>query len=237
MKTYKIGNKAKCLIRAYAPGQIGNTLITYGGEPYTIIDDCECEITFQQKNEDAKAEALHLRDARSFIKEIRVNNCLITNKILNLIFFKSEDKLLTSWEKTVSNDEKLIFLNTNESEIYQVFIYKNGELENAYGVIDDHLENGIAVEEDNTTYQVVYQYLDTINNTSSYSLNALNNFYLSLDLQLIGNEDDKTSDMFIHIDKCALNVDKNLNFGGKLNTVNLIFNIINEKDDTNYIVL
>lgn len=234
MKTYKLGNKANCLIRAYTSGQIGSELIEYNNQPYTIIEDCQCNITFQPKQEAATAETLRLRDSRNFIKEITFSNCLLTTKIFNLIFSKIEGKLISNWEKCSSDDDKKIFLNTNKEEIYQVFIYKGGKLEQAYGSINP--QEGIDVEYADSNYLVVYQYLE--DDSETYSLNAMSNIYITLDIQLIGNEDDKTNNSLIHIEKASLNVDKNMRFNRGLNTVDLVFTVINDKNNSdNYIIL
>ena len=39
MKTYKIGNKVKCIIRSYSSGYIGETRMEYDNQPYTVLQD------------------------------------------------------------------------------------------------------------------------------------------------------------------------------------------------------
>ena len=36
---FQIGNQAKCIIRAYHAGAIGNTTIKYDNQPYTVLTE------------------------------------------------------------------------------------------------------------------------------------------------------------------------------------------------------
>lgn len=234
MKTYKIGNKCQCIVRAYVSGKIGNEEILYNGQPYCIISDCEAEVIFSNTVTPSTAGKTILQNSTSFIDEIRLSNCLITSKILNLIFQKTEDKLLTSTKVLYSDDEKKIFLPISQEEAYQVFIYKDGELENAYGSVDT--SSPIEVQHPNSKYTIIYSYLNE--DKLCCALNMPNNVYLSLDLNLIGNEEDESEPMFMHIDKCSISSNKNLTFNRQLNTVNLTFKVMHDGDTTkSYLVL
>ena len=59
--------------------------------------------------------------------------------------------------------------------------------------------------------------------------------YFTLDLLVTGNKEDNTSNMNIHIEKCALKIDKNMYFNQHSNAVDLIFTVLDT--GKNYIAL
>ena len=227
MKTYKLGNKIKCIIRSCSSGKIGNQEMEYANQPYTILKNIEASLTFGEKNKNSRSIFTDLSYSEDCIQEINISNVEINDKILNLIFSKNEEKLCSTMENCMAENNK-IYISTPASEIYQVFIYDiDGNLESAYGSLEDFT---VKVKR-NEDYIVFYSYLGE----SSYNLNRRESFYLSLDLILEGNADDTLNTSYIHINKCALHVNKNMYFNRSLNTVDLKFIVID--DDKNYITL
>lgn len=230
-KTYKIGNKAQCLIRSYCTQDIGTEHMEYWGQPYHIIKDCECEISFTNKKEVARSVTINLIDSRSFINEIKINDCLITSKILNLIFPKTEEKIVSETKTFTSDDNGRIFFSGNGyGTIYQVYFYQNGSLERVEGELNT--ESGVEVDRANAEYLVIYNYKD---DSRCYNLDQQSNIYLTLDLDLIGNENNKTAHTKIHVDKCSVSINKNMRFTNTLNTVDLVFTVVENEDGANYI--
>jgi hypothetical protein len=68
-------------------------------------------------------------------------------------------------------------------------------------------------------------------------LNRNDNLYLTLDLEIEGNkgntqnDTDNTHSYFLHLEKCALSIDKNLYFTSGINTIDLNFKILHSDED------
>ena len=227
MKTYKLGNKTKCIIRSFSAGRIGEQEIKYDNQPYTVLKDVEASLTFVDKNVSSKSTFVDLSYNIDSLQEINISNVELNDKILNLIFSKNEDKLCSTMINCVAENNK-IYITSPTDEIYQVFIYDvDGNLEKAYGVL-----NNMEVEVNrNEDYLVFFTYAGE----KSFKINRSESLYLTLDLILEGNADNEINTSFIHINKCALKVNKNMYFNRSLNAVDLKFVVID--DNESYITL
>ena len=227
MKTYKLGNKTKCIIRSFSAGRIGEQEMQYDNQPYTVLKDVEASLTFVDKNISSKSTFVDLSYNIDSLQEINISNVELNDKILNLIFSKNEDKLCSTMINCVAENNK-IYITSPTDEIYQVFIYDvDGNLEQAYGVL-----NNMEVEvKRNEDYLVFFTYAGE----KSFKINRSESLYLTLDLILEGNADDEINTSFIHINKCALKVNKNMYFNRSLNAVDLKFIVID--DNESYITL
>ena len=227
MKTYKLGNKTKCIIRSFSAGRIGEQEMQYDNQPYTVLKDVEASLTFTDKNISSKSTFVDLSYNIDNLQEINISNVELNDKILNLIFSKNEDKLCSTMINCVAENNK-IYITSPTDEIYQVFIYDvDGNLEKAYGVL-----NNMEVEVNrNEDYLVFFTYAGE----KSFKINRSESLYLTLDLILEGNADDEINTSFIHINKCALKVNKNMYFNRSLNAVDLKFVVID--DNKSYITL
>ena len=227
MKTYKLGNKTKCIIRSFSAGKIGEQEMKYDNQPYTVLKDVEASLTFVDKNISSKTTFVDLSYNIDSLQEINISNVELNDKILNLIFSKNEDKLCSTMINCVAENNK-IYITSPTDEIYQVFIYDvDGNLEKAYGVL-----NNMEVEvQRNEDYLVFFTYVGE----KSFKMNRSESLYLTLDLILEGNADDEINTSFIHINKCALKVNKNMYFNRSLNAVDLKFVVID--DNESYITL
>ena len=227
MKTYKLGNKTKCIIRSFSAGRIGEQEMQYDNQPYTVLKDVEASLTFVDKNISSKSTFVDLSYNIDSLQEINISNVELNDKILNLIFSKNEDKLCSTMINCVAENNK-IYITSPTDEIYQVFIYDvDGNLEKAYGVL-----NNMEVEVNrNEDYLVFFTYVGE----KSFKINRSESLYLTLDLILEGNADDEINTSFIHINKCALKVNKNMYFNRSLNAVDLKFIVID--DNESYITL
>lgn len=227
MKTYKLGNKTKCIIRSFSAGRIGEQKMQYDNQPYTVLKDVEASLTFIDKNISSKSTFVDLSYNIDSLQEINISNVELNDKILNLIFSKNEDKLCSTMINCVAENNK-IYITSPTDEIYQVFIYDvDGNLEQAYGVL-----NNMEVEvKRNEDYLVFFTYVGE----KSFKINRSESLYLTLDLILEGNADDEINTSFIHINKCALKVNKNMYFNRSLNAIDLKFVVID--DNESYITL
>lgn len=227
MKTYKLGNKVKCIIRSCFAGEIGNQRMEYNNQPYTVLKDVEASLIFSSKEKSAKTKFVDLSYSFDDLQEVNLSNVEINDKILNLIFSKNEDKLCSTVINRVAEDNK-IFIKAPGNKIYDVFVYDvDGNLEQHY----DELSNFELTVARNEDYLIFFSY----NGEVGFNLNRDNTPYLTLDLILTGNVDDNLNASFIHIGKCSLEINKNMYFNRTLNAVDLKFNVIDGKD--NYITL
>ena len=227
MKTYKLGNKTKCIIRSFSAGRIGEQEMQYDNQPYTVLKDVEASLTFVDKNISSKTTFVDLSYNIDSLQEINISNVELNDKILNLIFSKNEDKLCSTMINCVAENNK-IYITSPTEEIYQVFIYDvDGNLEQAYGALNN-MEVEVMRNED---YLVFFTYAGE----KSFKINRSESLYLTLDLILEGNVDDEINTSFIHINKCALKVNKNMYFNRSLNAIDLKFVVID--DNESYITL
>ena len=234
METYKIGNKVKCIIRSFSPGKIGAEEMIYSNQPYTILDGASAELHFKDVSRTAKDDTQRLMfHNMSMVDTITISNIQLTNKIMNLIFPKSETKLAHVAENYNSDEYNQIFLN-HSGPIYQVFVYNNkGELEKDSCQGQWDAARPISVEKSDSNYLIVYSFEKEV----AFNLNNFNNIYLTVDLEIQGNTDDSLNKMWIHLDKCGLHVDKNMYFNQNSNAVDLVFEIISDRDTENYITV
>lgn len=233
MNSYKIGNKIKTIISSYTSGKIGSMDAQYDGQPYTILLDSEATFSFSEIDKDAIQSRTNRVLSYNYdtLEEIRINNVPLTDKILSLIFKENTtEKFLRKAENYISDEEGKIFLNIDDSEtIYQVFIYNdNGELESA---MDSYNEIELTVLKPESSYLICYYRVGE----KSYWLNKPNNLYVTLDMEVEGNQDDETTTMWIHVEKCGFRVNKNMYFNNSSNTIDLIFSVI--KTDKDFITL
>lgn len=222
METYKLGNKVKCIIRAFHAGKLGQMDMQYDLQPYTELKDVSANISFRSKDMDVAANSINvLAYHADSINQITLSDCLLTKKILELIYPSSKIKMYAKSENLDSDEKGLIYLPVNAEEIaYQVFAYNiKGELAFAAGEITD----GVIKVEPNSNY-VVYWYIE---GKSAISLDATSTEYVTLDLTTEGNKNDNTQEMNIHLAKCAISVNKAFYLSsGHSNTVSLTFNVI-----------
>ena len=244
MKTYKLGNKIKCIIRSFSAGKIGDQEMIFGNQPYTVLKDVEASLSFSDNTHNSKTSFVELAHNKDSLQEITFSNVELNDKILNLIFSKNEDKPCSTMEN-VNTIYQQFQISTDVEKIYQVFVYNcDGELLAATGEIN--LPNGSSeyinfkdfdyyqptkhtgLEEDALVFY-------TYEGSNSFKLKNENSQYLTLDLILEGNKDDELNKSYIHINKCELKVNKNMYFNRSLNAVDLKFIVIN--DDESYITL
>ena len=226
MKTYKLGNKIKCIIRSFAEGELcGQHVIA--NQPYTILKDVEASLTFKDFTKQGKHLFTELFYGEDSLQEVTISNVELTDKILSLIFSKQENNLCFTVENCLASDGQ-IFINPPSEHVCDVFIYDvDGQLENHLDELNTNQINVLRNED----YLVFYGF--QVEN--SFNFNRQQEQYLTLDLIIEGNVDDTLNYSFIHINKCALQVNKNMYFNRSLNAVDLKFIIID--DGKNYITL
>lgn len=172
METYKLGNKVNGIIRAFAPCDIGDYNLQYDNQPYTIIKSATANLRFKDLQRDGRIqEGRALAFSQSFVDSVQLSDIEVTEKILNLIFSKSEPNLAHKIENIDSDDNNRIYLSLNET-VYQVFVYDDeGRLDQAFGTFSG--EQPIIVSKPNANYVVVYSYLSEY----TLNLNSPNNLY------------------------------------------------------------
>ncbi len=232
MENYKLGNRVKVIMRAWCSCKIGDYTLTYDNEPFLILQDIDVKLGYRNKIAEATSgQDTVLSYNADVVSEVLLDNIPISDKILSLIYSKNEVKLCNVAENCLSDEDGMIFLSVPSNTIYQVFIYSSGQLEKAYGTLD--ISNGIQVQQANEKYTICYSYEGQL----SVNLDRPENYYVSLDFEILGNVNDSTSRMWLHLDKCSPVATKQLSFGDKVNTISLRFRVINDSTTNNYITL
>lgn len=263
MKTYKLGNKVKCIIRSFSSGYIGDQYMKYENQPYTVLKDIEASLTFTEKTQEARNTFASLLSSMENLQEIKLSNVELTDKVIKLIF-PSKKSCAFSRTESLPMENGVVLLRkcpNDINEIAQVFIYNykgellaatgqyfltNGIIDVKDGQFDDYINSKhTALEE-----EVIVFYSYEKDGHSFYKKEqkegSIN--YFILDLLLEGNKDDNDGEQentsCIHIGKCILKVDKNMYFNRTLNTVDLKFIIVDNlkttdinDDSESYIVL
>lgn len=243
MQTYKFGNKVKCIIRSTGASVLGGRKMEYTNQPYTILNNISAEVSFDAKNRTSQTDVSQvLAYHTDTIEEIRLSNCLLTNKVSALIFTENKSKLFSNSGNFEPDEESRIFLPLEPgTDAYQVFIYNTDqELVYAAGTV----EGGVIQDEnliEGRSYLVVYSYLGK----AGFSLDqSSTNGYVGIDLISEGNINEETSSYCLHIAKAVIQVDKSLSFRQSgLNTVDLVLKVIKpskeeiENGEGNYLTI
>lgn len=256
MKTYKLGNKINCIVRAYSKGKIGKFNIEFDNQPYTILKNVEASLTFNEKVRDPKSVFTDLAYTAENLQEITLSNVELNDKVLNMIFSEKKHGAVSKHE-SLTMQEGLVYLNEfSNGEIAQIFIYNiDGELLAATGSAE--VQNGLVdcrnfeyykpTRHKSLTEEVIIFYSyekDCFKFTRD--IDQEENKYFILDLILEGNteenEEDTPTTSFIHIGKCAVRINKNMYFNRNLNAVDLKFIVVDnvvdkDNDNESYIIL
>lgn len=232
MATYKIGNKVTGIIRSFCSGKLGNMIMQYDNQPYTLLKDIDVSLTFAEQDKTHTQGNKNLLEYNfDTLQSVSINNVKLTDRILSLIYKENKDgPLFSKREEYTSDSEGKIYLNLPADAIYQVFIYDDeGNLESAFG---EYTESVLNVNKNDTDYSIYYSY----EGEKSFFLEKPENFYVTIDFEALGNKDDGTQDMCIHIAKCVLKVNKNMYFtSNNSNAIDLTAQVIYTGDD--YITL
>ena len=233
METYKIGNKVKCIVRSLVPCTIGTTEMKYGNQPYTILNDIDASLHFTTAGSAARVQrTAQLAYSMDNVSGVKLSNVTLNKRILDLIFdIKPQEEVLcnSSVNMDVEPGEplELSYLVNQHGAIYQVFIYNaDAELVAAQGSIDKS-NFTIDVGPDGGNFLVFYSHEGQM----GYALERTGGVYLSLDLEVDGNESDDLNTYYIHLHRCSLSVSKNLYFHGGINNIDLDFAVIPSEED------
>lgn len=223
---YKLGNISDVILRSVDASPVGSHVFRYENEPYTILKDKEVEINFHSITKEMKGTTNMLQFNQDYPEELVIHNVELNNKILNLLYQKTNEGICTEYQNCNSDENSIVFLNKIKNEYYQVFIFdEDGKLENAYGTLK---ENYIRVNKPNSSYLIIYGFLGETN----YSLAPLKNIYFSIDMITKGNNDDITTSTYYHFDKCALQISKDMYFNNDINSIDLKFKILDLENST-----
>ena len=238
MRTYKLGNKIDCIIRSFSSVNIGSEKLIFSNQPYTVLKDVQANLTFRSSDANAKTNFSQLHYSVDALDEVTISDVELNNKILNLIFSKNEEKITSSMENCEVEDNKF-YLPASDSNIFQVFVYDiDGKLIAATGKWDNpEVDLGAFdyVDLPNGTYSGNCLIFYSSKGNIGYNINKTENIYLTLDFIITGNADDELNASFVHVNKCALSVDKSMRFNNSLNAVDLKFKVID--DGESYITL
>ena len=227
---YKIGNKVDVIVRSYNSGDMGSMTMQYKNQPYTILRDITATITFFNRDVSAEqGEDILLAFNHDNVSRINLSDVPLNDKLLDLLYEENEDALCSEQEYVTTDENGQFFISWPTDVVYQVFMYDDqGVLEQAFGTCDDTM---FTMLKPNTQYSIYYSF----KGTKSFLLRKKENMYVTLDLIITGNIEDETSDMCIHIEKCALSADKALFLRDEINTISLTARVI--RGGNNYITI
>lgn len=227
MNTYKIGNTVTAIIRTYASTEIAGETLQYDNQPYTIIKGAEAQISFDTISTTTNSRFAVFTHSAQQPKEVKIFDAHLTERMMNLLFGKMEPQFISKVENGQVVDGRL-YINAAAETIYQLFVYDTKQkLVYAAGT---H-ETATPIELEDGNYLVCYQYIGS----KAFDLATRENRYYTLDLVTQGNADDHTMNATIHIEKCGLEVDKNLMFDQSSGSANLKFVVLDTGKD--YIAL
>ena len=152
--------------------------------------------------------------------ELVIKSVELNDKILNLLYQKTNEGLCTEYQNCVSDNEGYVYLNKIKDTYYQIFIFTDGGLEEAYGELTDSV---IKVKQPNTDYLVIYSFLGQ----NSFSIEPIQNIYFNIDIISKSNVDDVTFPTYYHFENCALSITKDMYLNNNSNSVNLKFKLTN----------
>ena len=222
MATYKMGNKVTGIIRSLCVGKLGEMTMTYDNQPYALLKDVSVTLNFSQQNTETDVgDKTHMSFNHDTLNQVQISNVKLNNKILELLYTDNQrEPLFAKQENYTSDEEGNVYLNFND-KVYQVFIYdSDGNLETAYGELEN---NVLTLNKPEEEYSIYYSVLGD----KSFYFDKPNNIYVTLDLCAVGNEDDQTQDMSIHIEKCLIKADKGMYFNRTgSNTIDLTCEVI-----------
>lgn len=247
--TYKLGNKITCIISSDV---LSTTDFFAKQQPYTIVSNIEATLNFNDYVTDLAARHEVLNYHESILESITLSNVPITNKIVDYAFRQhmankeGEKVFITKMAQcAVSNtNEVLLTLPSTVTDLYYVFVYDALDTSKLL-YHADHIQNynlntnPIRLTTKVSDVLVIYRQVTD----AFYPLCSTTDGYVSLDLLLVGNENEATNASTIHINKCVLQPINALSFNATLNTVDLTFTVINDKYNRdlttrdNYIVL
>mgnify|MGYP006934495940 CR=1 FL=1 len=212
METYKIGNKVRCIIRAFNSGEtMGKRPMLYRGQPYTEIKDVSVSLTFSKVDKDITSLDTVRYHSIDFLDKVTLENCLLTDKLLTLIFDKSERKLQAHSQNFTADENGHINLPFAKGVgLYQIFVYgTDGQLALALGTSPTGVLEGLTA---GSNY-VVYWYSED-ETSFGLGLDETSQKYVMVDLVTEGNRQDATIPVTIHLGKCCLSIDKSMQFSG-----------------------
>lgn len=239
MKIYKIGNKATCIIRFYrSPAEENRYQMSEIQQPYTIIHTSNADLNFEDKNKSTASDFNQLVYNNSKLASVNFSDVALNDRIIKLIFDEDdEEKFFSVAENYTADEDGYIYLNSPSDYVYNIFIYDDNQtLISSIEGQSNKTIGGLMPEQD---YLICYQYLSNI----GYNLNKPENRYFTLDIIIDGKVESDNYSLNqnqcynIHIEKCALRINKNMYFNGVTNAVDLEFIVINDSDAYNYIAL
>ena len=227
MENIKLSNRLDCIIRGIAPGHIGNTELSYGNQPYTIIRDVAVTFSFSSVDSSYNAQYKVLGHRLDNVSSVSIGGVKTTQKILEMVFGSAEGLLTKVVSTKISNSK--IYISAPSFPIYQVFVFdKSGNLIAAADRLDSPAMTLDRIPDE--VVQVFFSYPAR----QSFSFDEHPQWmYFTLDFAGEVNLSDKTSYTTIHLDKCLLRTNRNLIFNADANTIDLEFDVIHDRSMKN----
>jgi hypothetical protein len=270
METFKFGNKVKCIIRFHdCSKSIGGITPQFDEQPYTVLNNLSVTVNFKSnsKNITSKESAYLMSNQVDEIGEIQLRNCLLTDKLIYLLFgMKESVGNFTAQCQVTADEEGNLYLPTTKT-VCRAFVYdNNGDFYAAYSLEGREKNNpvlrgsnldftdGQILTKDNCIfseiaargfianqdYMVFYEYPGQF----TFSIDSQYSSVMTFDLISDGNLEDSTKSFCLHIAKATVSANKTFYFTKDgSNTIDLTLKVIQplsyeiEEGKVNYIAV
>ena len=186
-KLYEFGSSAKVIIRWKNDYNL-NGYQYYAGEPYTILENVDVELSYDSKVTEQSARQPLLAAQEAYPKHIVINNVEFTKKIADLIMTaQKEEKPFSMTGEQAYAENGIIYVGRPIAQNSLVFVYNDKNERINAAISDDGTYIVIGAEDD--WYKVFYEYEIE---GECFSLDIPHFPYFSLEIIAEGNID-KTS--------------------------------------------
>lgn len=256
METFKFGNKVKCIIRFHnCSKSIGGITPQYDEQPYTVLNNLSVTVNFKSnsKNSTSKESAYLTSTQVDEIGEVQLRNCLLTDKLIYLLFGTREAAgNFTAQCQVTADEDGSLYLPTTKT-VCRAFVYdSNGDLYAVYSLEGKEKNDGSTPGYDTTKldfsdgqvltkdncifssdlvenfaanrdYMVFYEYPGNF----TFSLDSQYSSVMTVDLISDGNLEDSTKSFCLHIAKATISANKTFRFSkDEPNTIDLTLKVI-----------
>ena len=223
---FAYGSTVDVLVRVHSARTI-STQSYAAGEPYTIIRNVPVEFSYDGEEELINPRGLLTVYKTDYPVAVTLKGVTLTDKIAALIFKPVTSTLPVS--KMLGNAQiaAQFYIDAAATDIY---LYKDAVKTTDFTFVEGLIT--ISGYSSAAEYMMIY---NLVSSKDKISFSLPHNAYFTLEMFGKGAKNGVTTSIFLHLNKCALMTDKQLNFNsGSGNSIDLLFGVI--KDDNDFII-
>lgn len=236
MNRYSFSGKGNVLIKANSQAKYGNQNFD-AKEPIAYFTDVMISVSFANSEKIARSDIKNLAvESKSEPSILTIENIKTSESLLALLYKKEEEHRnnQTYVKKIISSAEGEIFLPIQSDEVLEplIFIYDENKNRILDFILNDSMIENLSP---NTTYIVFYSVEKPAKST--YSLETPAMPYLSAEIHVLGNVNEKTGEVVLHLNTLQLLSRPTLDFNSDNPFVDTLeFVIIHSKEpvEVNY---